>query len=113
MSRPEVAMSCDDVVCLFFLSEFVSISSRETFSVVSRTSEDVTNASVHSREQSPTKYAGNTKHMEWMHKNIMLRLEDEHVIKRAGLIPRGIASEKEPCPKGYTKNTAASGSDWS
>ena len=70
-----------------------------TVSVVSRTMEDRDKGTMHSTEQTPTKYAGNTKHMERMHKNIMFGLEDEHKVEGAEM-PSGIPSEKLPCPKG-------------
>jgi hypothetical protein len=43
--------------------------------------------------------------MERVHENVVLCLEYKHVVKGPE-IPRGIASENDPCPKGYTRKTA-------
>ena len=44
--------------------------------------------------------------MEWVHKDVMFCLEYEHEVECSRDIPSGIPSENEPCPKGYTRNTA-------
>ena len=39
---------------------------------------------MHSREQRATEDASNSQHMEWMHKDIMFRLKDKHIVESTG-----------------------------
>ena len=83
----EVSVSGNDVVGLFFLTKLVTIVLAFRFSRFTNKRRRNKRA-VHSTEKSPAKYAGNTKHMERVHKNIMLSLEDEHVIEGPGYAER-------------------------
>ena len=76
----EVAVSCDDVVSLFFLTKFVAIVMRLGFSRLSNKAA-CDQASVHSTKERPTKYTSHAKHVERMHENIMFSLEYQHVIE--------------------------------
>jgi len=79
----KISMCCYDVICFFFLSKLIPIVERNRFGrLPNQGTGDKT--AMHSTEQTPTKYAGNTQHMETMHKNIMFSLKDEHVVERTG-----------------------------
>ena len=76
----EVSMCCNNVVRLFFLTKLVTIVLRLCFSGFTyKTGSNET--SVHSREKRSTEYPSNTEHVERMHKDIVLSLEDQHVIE--------------------------------
>ena len=79
----KVSVRGDNVVRLFFLSKFIAIV--QTFLFRGFTNQRTRDQrAMHGREQSPTKYAGNTQHMERMHKNIMFSLKNEHEVERTG-----------------------------
>ena len=74
-------MCCNDVVGLFFLTELVTIVLRLVFS--SLTNERRRNQrTVHRREQGPTKDTCDSKHVEGVHEDVVLCLEDQHVVER-------------------------------
>ena len=76
----KVAVCSYDVVRFLFLSKLVAIVLRYFLSRLSDKTRS-NQASVHSTKQAPTKYTGNAKHMERMHKNVMLSLEYEHIVE--------------------------------
>ena len=77
----EVTVSGDDVVGLFFLTELVTIVLGLGFS--SFTNERRRNQrTVHRREQRPTKDTCDSKHVERVHEDVVLCLEDQHVVER-------------------------------
>ena len=78
----EVTVGSNDVVGLFFLTKLVTIVLRLSFSRLAdkRGSNET---SVHSREKRSTEYPSNTEHVERMHKDVVLCLENKHVVKGA------------------------------
>ena len=78
----EVAVCCNDVVGLFFLTKLVTVVLRLSFS--SLTDERRRNQrAVHRREKGPTKDTCDSKHVEGVHEDIVLCLEDKHVVEGA------------------------------
>ena len=76
----KVSMSCNNVVGLFLLAELIAVVLAYFLSRLSnKTRSD--QASVHSTKQSTAEYAGNAQHMKRMHENIVLRLEDKHIVE--------------------------------
>ena len=67
---------------------------------------------MHSREQCPTKYAGNAKHMKRMHKNIVFSLEYQHEVEGSGNAKRHSVREAT-LSKGINKKDSRRCSDWS
>ena len=73
-------MSSYNIVRLFFLTKLVTIVLRYIFS--SLTNQRRSNkATVHGAKQTATKNPSDPKHMEGMHKNVVLSLENKHVVE--------------------------------
>ena len=76
----EVTMSCHDVVGLFFLTELVTIVL--TFALSGFTNQRGSNQrTVHSTEQRTTEDTSNAQHVEGVHQDVVLCLEDKHVVE--------------------------------
>jgi hypothetical protein len=78
---PEIAVRRNNVVCLFFLSKLVAIVLGLSVSVVSRTSEDVTREPCIALNRDPPNTPATPKHMERVHEDVMLGLENQHVVE--------------------------------
>ena len=103
----KISMSCNDVVGFFFLPKLITVVLTYFLSRLSnKTRSD--QASVHSTKQSPTKYAGNAQHMKRVHENIVLRLEDKHIVE-SSRDTEGHPIRKTTLSKGiYQKNSSSS-----
>ena len=106
-------MSGDDVVGLFFLTELVAIVLGLSFSRL--TDERRSNqTSVHSREQRSTEYPSNTEHVERMHKDVVLCLENKHVVECARDAKRHCVRERTLTERidRKTADAAATGAEY-
>ena len=76
----EVTVSGNDVVGLFFLTKLVTVVLGLSFSSFTdqRRGHETT---VHSREKRSTEDTCDTQHMEGMHQDVVLCLEDKHVVE--------------------------------
>ena len=76
----KVTVSGDDVICLFFLTELVTIVLGLSF--CGFTNQRRSNQrTVHSREQRTTEDPSDTQHVERMHQDVVFCLEYKHVVK--------------------------------
>jgi hypothetical protein len=76
----KVTVCCNNVVSLFFLTELVTCVCR--FVLGSLTDEGRGyEGTVHSGEKGTTEYTSNTKHVEWVHEDVVLSLENDHEVE--------------------------------
>ena len=67
---------------------------------------------MHSREERATKHTDDTGHMEWMHEDIMFRLEDKHKVERAGY-PKWHTVTKRSLSHRINEEDCKRSGDWS
>jgi len=88
----KVTVCSYNVVSLFFLTELVTSVSR--FVLSSLTNEGGSyERTVHSGEEGTTEYTSNTKHVEGVHKNVVLSLEYDHEVESTGNTERHTIGE--------------------
>jgi len=78
----EVAVGCNDVVGLFFLTELVTVVLRFSFGGLTHQGGGDQGA-VHCTEQATTEDTSYTQHVEGVHQDIVLSLEHEHEVEGA------------------------------
>ena len=78
----KVTVSGDDVVSLFFLTKLVTVVLRLSFGGLTDQRRG-NKTTMHSREKGSTEDASDAEHVEGVHQDVVLCLEDEHVVKRA------------------------------
>jgi hypothetical protein len=76
----EVAVCGNDVVGFLFLSKFVTIVLRLIFGSLTNQGRGY-KRTVHCREERTTKHTGYPQHMEGVHQDVVLSLEDKHVVE--------------------------------
>ena len=76
----KIAVRCNDVVGFFFLTKFVTIIVAFVFSCFTYKAR-CDKRSMHRTKKTATEYTRHAKHVEWVHENVVLRLEHEHVIE--------------------------------
>ena len=77
----KVTVCGHDVVRLLLLTEFVASIGRLILGGLADERRGDERA-MHGREEGPTKDTGNPEHVEGMHQNVMLGLEDKHEVER-------------------------------
>ena len=89
----EVSMCCNNVVGLFFLTKLVTVVLRLCFGSLAdqRRSNQRT---MHGGEQGTTEDTCDSQHVEGVHQDVVLCLENKHVVKRTGDTQRHTIGER-------------------
>ena len=77
----KVTVCGDDIVRFLLLAEFITSVGRLVLGGLADERRGDERA-MHGREEGPTKDTGNPEHVEGMHQNVMLDLEDKHEVER-------------------------------